>query len=184
MVERYNDHFECSIILDNNTPSKWFPMKSGVRQGCILSPILFLVFIDWPMRKTTSDKPRGIQWNLFSHRKDLDFADDFALLSTNRSNLRERTARLETYATQVLRSTQPRLNVNATPTQPITASGDALEFLDDFTYLGSLICSDNGAQRTSKLDLGKHAVHLSDFIPAGSHISTVLRPSSDCITAT
>lgn len=36
-------------------------VKSGALQGCILSKILFLVVIDWVMRETTSDSPRGIQ---------------------------------------------------------------------------------------------------------------------------
>ena len=86
-------------------------MKSVVRQGCILSPILFLVFIDWFMRRTTTDKPRGIQWNLNSHLEDLDFADDLALLSTILSSLRDKTARLETYAKQT------GLKINKTNTQ-------------------------------------------------------------------
>ena len=55
---------------------------------------------DWTTRKTTSDKPRGIQWNFFSYLEDLDFADDLAILSTNRSNLQEKIALLKTYAKQ------------------------------------------------------------------------------------
>ena len=66
-------YFEYSVILSNGS-SEWFPVKSGVRQGCILLPILFLVLMDWVMRKTTSDKPRGIQL------EDLDFADYLAFL--------------------------------------------------------------------------------------------------------
>ena len=129
-----------------------------MRQGCILSPILFLVIIDWTMRKTTSDKPRGIQWNLFSHLEDLDFADDLTILSTNCSNMQE-TARLETYAKQtglhINTAKTQVMYVNATPTAPITANGDPLEFVDEFTYLGSLISKDNGAQKDIKARLGK-----------------------------
>ena len=42
----------------------------------------------------------GIPWNLFSHLENLDFADDLdlAILSTNHSNLQEKTDRLEAYA--------------------------------------------------------------------------------------
>ena len=110
LIEKFYDHFECIVILDNNTLSEWFQVKSGVRQGCILSPILFLVIIDWTMKTTTSDKPRGIPWNLFSHLEDLDFADDLAILSTNRSNLQEKTDRLRTYAKQT------DLNINTAKT--------------------------------------------------------------------
>jgi hypothetical protein len=55
-----------------------FSVKSGVRQGCIMSRILFLVVIDWIQRQATSDKRRGIQWAMFSRLENLDFADDLA----------------------------------------------------------------------------------------------------------
>ena len=102
LIEKFYDHFECSIILGNNTLFKWFTVKPGVTQGCIRSPILFLVVIDWFMRNTTSDKPSGIQWNLFCLLEDLYFADDRCLLSTNRFDSQEETAtsRLGTYAKQ------------------------------------------------------------------------------------
>ena len=75
------DNFECSVIF-GNIITETFPVKSGVRQDCILSSILFLVTIDWVMRQTTSIRSRGIQWTLFSHLEDLDFVDDIAMLSS------------------------------------------------------------------------------------------------------
>lgn len=35
-------HFECSIIVNGET-SEWFTVESVVRQGCIMSPIVFLI---------------------------------------------------------------------------------------------------------------------------------------------
>ncbi len=37
----------------------------------------------------------------------------------------------------------------------ITMNGEPLDFVDDFTYLGSLIRKDNGAQKDIKARLGK-----------------------------
>ena len=45
--------------------------------------------------------------------------------------------------------------VYATPTAPITANGDPLEFVEELTYFGSLISKDNGAQKHIKARLGK-----------------------------
>ena len=45
IVKKFYEHFECSVIVGNYL-SEWFYMQSGVRQGCIISPILFLVAID------------------------------------------------------------------------------------------------------------------------------------------
>ena len=57
--------------------------------------------------------------------------------------------------------------VNATPTAPITASGEPIEFMDDFTFLGSLINNDmyNGAQKDIKDRLGKARGALAQLHP-------------------
>ena len=57
-----------------------------------------MVVIDWVMQKTTSDKPRCIQWTLFSQLEDLDFADDIAFLSVKLDHLQEKPCRLDSYA--------------------------------------------------------------------------------------
>ena len=67
--------------------TEWFLVKSGAPQGCILSKILFLVVIDWVLRETTFDSPRWIQWNMFSHLEDLNFADDLAVMPATLSHL-------------------------------------------------------------------------------------------------
>lgn len=52
LLRMFYQQFECSIIVDGNL-SEWFPVESGVPEGCILSPILFLLAIDWVMQKAT-----------------------------------------------------------------------------------------------------------------------------------
>jgi len=51
------------------------------------------VAIDRVMRKVTEDKKRGIRWNFTTVLEDLDFGDDFALLSSKFSDLRENIRR-------------------------------------------------------------------------------------------
>lgn len=46
IIKSFYEHFECSVIM-GSTPLEWFPVQSGVRQGSVISPILFLVAIDW-----------------------------------------------------------------------------------------------------------------------------------------
>ena len=53
----------------------------GVKQGCILSPFLFILGIDWVLRQVTSGVGRGIRWMLTSVLEDLDYVDDIVLLA-------------------------------------------------------------------------------------------------------
>ena len=41
-----------------------FQVLTGVKQGCLLSPFLFLLAIDWVMKTSTAQKRNGIQWTL------------------------------------------------------------------------------------------------------------------------
>ena len=86
LINMFYNNFECSIIL-GNTITEAFPVKSGVRQGCILSPILFLIKINWVLRQAISLPSCGILWTIFSHLHDLDFPDDITILSSTPTHL-------------------------------------------------------------------------------------------------
>ena len=84
-------NFVCTVII-SGTLSNWFKVTSGVRQGCLLSPLLFAIIIDWIMR--TSNKENGTYGLTICKRcssrelevslKDLDYACDIALLECSR----------------------------------------------------------------------------------------------------
>ena len=70
----------CRVVHQGQL-SDSFEVKTGVRQGCLLSPFLFLLEVDWIMKNSTEGTRNGIQWTLWTQLEDLDFADDLALLS-------------------------------------------------------------------------------------------------------
>jgi len=74
---------------------------TGVRQGCILSPFLFLIVIDFVMRKTTEVLNFGIEWEQ-KKLADLDFADDLALLCHTQQELQDMTNRLNVFGKKKL----------------------------------------------------------------------------------
>ena len=71
--------FEC-VVVDGSVTSDWFMIKSGVTQGSVMSGFLFLLCLDWVMRKATADKRRRIRWNFTTVLEDLHFADDIGIL--------------------------------------------------------------------------------------------------------
>ena len=69
-------------------------MNMGVRQGCLLSPMIFIMVVDWIMREVESHGKTGIQWTLATQLHDLDFADDICLLSQNLQHMQIKTEHL------------------------------------------------------------------------------------------
>ena len=82
-----------AVRIDGDT-SSWFRVVSGVRQGCILSPLLFAIAMDWMLRKTTDNSASGIAWKGEAHLCDLDFADDIALIANSWSSVLQTTTAL------------------------------------------------------------------------------------------
>ena len=85
---RYED-MACRVVHAGQLTDS-FMVKTGVRQGCFLSPFLFLLAIDWIMKKTTTNRRNGIQWTPWSQLEYLDFSDDLALLSHSHQQMQEK----------------------------------------------------------------------------------------------
>ena len=90
MYEDFTGH-----VIFNGQVSEGFQIGTGVRQGCLLSPLLFLIAIDWTMERSTEHHHTGIHWYLFSQLEDLDFADDLALLSETHKHMQQKTERFQ-----------------------------------------------------------------------------------------
>ena len=46
IIQKLYEGFTCQVI-HGGTMTEPFPVTTGVRQGCLLSPLLFLLVIDW-----------------------------------------------------------------------------------------------------------------------------------------
>ena len=86
MVKALYDDFECAVV-DGQDTTEWFKIKTGVKQGCNMSGLLFLLVVDWVMRNTLQEENTRIRWKLNTKLEDLDFADDIALLSSTRQHI-------------------------------------------------------------------------------------------------
>ena len=68
----------------NGMKTKPFSVCFGLRQGCVLFPFLFIIYIDKIDRDSSSSS--GVTFGECNVRRLL-FADDLALLSSNKSDL-------------------------------------------------------------------------------------------------
>ncbi|VDP52022.1 unnamed protein product [Schistosoma margrebowiei] len=60
IIQNSYDGLHCKIVHGGHL-TKSFEVKTGVRQGCLLSPFLFLLVIDWIMKTSKSEGKHGIQ---------------------------------------------------------------------------------------------------------------------------
>jgi hypothetical protein len=133
----------CCVKTENGN-SDWFPVETGVKQGCVISPILFCIAIDWIMKNCTK-KQLGIKWVGDKILEDLDFADDIALLSSSHADLQEKTEKLQFYSDQLglqINSSKTKIMDYTETTSTIILNNNKLEKVSNFSYLGSKITAD------------------------------------------
>ena len=75
LVRKFYDSFKAKIIHKGHTTES-FEMLSSIKKGCLLSPLRFLVVLDWVTRSA-----QGIQWQLTKRQDDLEKANGLALLN-------------------------------------------------------------------------------------------------------
>ncbi|KAI0234485.1 hypothetical protein LSAT2_015232, partial [Lamellibrachia satsuma] len=150
-------------VACNSHMSDSFSVKSGVKQGCILSPFLFTLAIDWLMIETTKNGNSGIRWTLTSILEDLDYADNIGLLSNRHKDMQEKMDKLTRTAPQIglkLNTTKTKLmRINNKTDNPITINNinnsEALEDVQDFAYLGSKITTDGDSAKDATARIRK-----------------------------
>ena len=81
----------------NGVSGDWFEVVTGVRHGCILSPLLFTIVIDWMMKKSLTNFQGGLEWVDGNTLCDLDYADDIALIETSQMGMQLMTEKLRRF---------------------------------------------------------------------------------------
>jgi len=98
------DGIKCKIAHQGKL-SDFIEIRNGVRQGCILSPTLFLLILDRVIINVEGLRKRGIQWRMKERLEDLDYVDDICLLAQRFCDMKENLERLKEEAESVCRLT-------------------------------------------------------------------------------
>lgn len=147
LIRECYDGFQCKVTHKGGV-SESFETTAGVRQGCLLSPLLFLLVIDGVMRRVVAGKNRGISW-FFKHLEDMDYADDIVLMSHSFADMQSKLDDLVNEAAKVglkinIGKTKV-MKINVRNNTPLKIGDTNLEEVDEFVYLGSTITKDGGA---------------------------------------
>ena len=59
LVRKYYEGTNCQVVHEGEL-SQSFQIETGVRQGCLLSPFLFILAVDWIIKETTKGKENGL----------------------------------------------------------------------------------------------------------------------------
>ena len=163
-----------------------FPISAGVKQGCVIAPLLFNVYIDFVVREALRRLPGsgvsvryGFNGSLNPHGPGRDpgcpttdvlipllmYADDMALLCPSASQLAQLLRCMDDVCAEA------GLCINAAKTEilsvdhsnrdplpaPIVLRGGAVQQVDKFKYLGSFVTSDCRFEAEITARIGKAA---------------------------
>ena len=59
-----------------------------------MSGFIFLIVVDWIMKRPTEENKTGIRWKFMTKLEDLDFADDITLVSPTFQHMQTKTTKL------------------------------------------------------------------------------------------
>jgi len=139
-----------SAVRVDGDLSDWFNTIVGVLQGCVLSPLLFNIFLEVIIAKALDGLEVGAVIN-GETLPDLRFADDIALLTEEVEHLQNLVSRV----IEVSSKMGMRINTAKTEIQclgkggskfHILVDGQQLQQTDNFVYLGGSISTTNGSE--------------------------------------
>ena len=143
VLQSLYDNTQCCVRTDEGTTEP-FKIETGVRQGCVISPFLFIMVIDYLLNQIEG---KGYGIDIGGERKlfNLDFADDIALIDSTNEGLQNCTHDLKEGAAKVgLRFNVKKCEVMTTDcNEPeVFIDAEQVKNTEDFTYLGSKLCTD------------------------------------------
>jgi hypothetical protein len=158
-----------SCVMVDGEKTEWFDTSMGVRQGCVLSPVLYSIFINGFAKELLKRGLGGVDVGLEKLRMLL-FADDIVLFADGVDELNDMLKVLEEYS----RSWRFEINVDKSKvmvcggekrkvTEVFVFGDKQMESVEEFKYVG-VVVSRNGEWRAAvKSCLMKVKVKLDEF---------------------
>ena len=158
---------KSAVLVDENIYNP-FEDSIGVLQGDVMASFLFIILVDYLIRKATSDLDSGVETHPRRSRQypaevlnDLDVADNIALLESTmaRAHVQLTSTASAAHDLGLIISVFKKeyMTANCDPQPSLQIYGDSINHLTDFKYLGSKMAS-------AASDLKRHKTFAwSDF---------------------
>ena len=172
-------HQKAAIRVEEDL-SEYTEIQRGVRQGCILSPLLFnlyteIIFRDFKDHRGVCIGGRNLN--------NLRYADDTALLADSSQNLQnlmnaaKEGSEAKGLSMNVRKTKTMVISKNENVTANILVENETLEQLDTFKYLGQLITSDakNEKEIRARIAMAKGRFEKMYKLFESKQISTKLK---------
>ena len=162
IIQQMYEDATCQLIHDGKL-TKPFNVQTGVGQGYLLSPIIFLMVVDWVTRQSTADQKTGIQWTFNKQLEVLDFADDISLLSHKQQDAQKKLCRVaeeaEKTGLQINTGKTKVMKVNNKNQDPVKLHHEEITEVDKFVYLGSVFSKDGETDIKSRINKARHVIN-------------------------
>ena len=126
---------EATVRTGHGT-TDWFQIGKGVRQGCILSPCLFNVYVEYIMRNAWIDEAKAGIKIAGRNINNLIYADDTTLMTESEEELKSLLMKVKEESEKVgLKLNIQKMKIMASG--PITASeidGETVETVSDYFF--------------------------------------------------
>ena len=154
----------------NTAQSEHFSVRNGVRQGAVLSAVLYIVYTDELLRRLEIE---GSGCHIMKeYFGALAYADDVALISPTLQGLQQMISVMESFCNEFsiqLNTGKTKClafwrNRRVTPIlQPILVNGNEIEWVEMFKYLGNFVTPD----LSDTLDIEKKR---GQFVQTANHV--------------
>ena len=142
---------EATVRTEHGT-TDWFQIGKGVRQGCILSPCLFILYVEYIIRNTGLEE---VQAGIKIAGRDINklrYANDTTLMAESEEELKSLLMKVKEESEKV----SLKLNIQKTKiiaSSPITSwqiYRETVETVADFIFLSSKITADGDCSHEIK----------------------------------
>ena len=144
---------EATVRMGHGTMD-WSQIGKGVHQGCILSPCLFNLYVEYIMKNAGLDEAQAEIRIAGRNSNDLRYADNTTIMAEN-EELKSLLMKVKEESEKV----GLKLNIQKTKIMasgPITSwpiDGETMETVRDFIFLGSKITADGDCSHEIKRSL-------------------------------